>query len=164
MYKRKGFTLIELLIVITILSILAVVGSANYITSLKRARDSKKIGDIEIIKGALINYYANNSSYPATTGTGNAATDSLITSLTSTTLGGPYLGNNFGNFGTKNNISFASGAGGPTGCGSGTSTSFCFWFTLEQPDANTNSACTTTPNSCTNCNTYCVNDYGRSGR
>jgi general secretion pathway protein G len=51
--SRRGFTLIELLIVMSIIAMLAVLGSANYITSQKKARDSRRMADLEQVRAAL---------------------------------------------------------------------------------------------------------------
>lgn len=62
-----GFTLIELLIVIGILGILATVISGNFLTSLKRGRDTRRKGDVEQIQKAFELYYEDLGTYPADT-------------------------------------------------------------------------------------------------
>ncbi len=62
--RRTGFTLIELLVVIAIiglLSSLAVVGT-NYVR--QRARDSKRVSDVQTIQKALALYYTGKQAYP----------------------------------------------------------------------------------------------------
>ena len=68
MKQRRGFTLIELMIVIAIISMLTVLGGANYITSQKRARDSRRMGDLEQVRAALEMYRTDNGDYPTATG------------------------------------------------------------------------------------------------
>ena len=63
--KHKGFTLIELLVVIAIIGILVAMGTVSYSTAQKRARDSKRQGDMKAIQNAFEQYYAVHSgSYP----------------------------------------------------------------------------------------------------
>lgn len=64
MHKRTGFTLIELLVVVAIIGILAAAGLAAYSTVLKNARDSKRQADLNIIRGALEQYFADQKYYP----------------------------------------------------------------------------------------------------
>jgi type II secretion system protein G len=65
MKKRNGFTLIEVMIVISIIAILTVIGGANYINSLKRSRDSRRMADLEQVRAALEMYRTSESQYPA---------------------------------------------------------------------------------------------------
>jgi len=63
---KGGFTLLELLIVIAIIGILVAMGTVSYSTAQKRARDSKRQGDMKAIQNAFEQYYAAHSgSYPA---------------------------------------------------------------------------------------------------
>ena len=66
MKKNYAFTLIELIIVIAILGILSSLISGNFITSLKKGRDTKRKNDLDQVQKALEMYYEDNNEYPAT--------------------------------------------------------------------------------------------------
>lgn len=68
-FNHFGFTLIELLVVIAVLGILASFGAANYLTSVKKGRDTKRKQDLYEVKKALRLYYNDHQSYPP--GSGN---------------------------------------------------------------------------------------------
>lgn len=62
---RKGFTLVELLVVIAIIGVLATLVLLQLGAARGRARDAKRIADVNQIRGALELYYEDNSgSYP----------------------------------------------------------------------------------------------------
>lgn len=68
---RRGFTLIELLITISILSILATIGFSIYFGVLPKARDSKRMNDLNKLATALEIYFQkNNGNYIQGSGTG----------------------------------------------------------------------------------------------
>jgi general secretion pathway protein G len=106
----KGFTLIELLIVIVVLGILAavVVFSLGSVTS--KSAIAACQADGATVNTAIVAYYANNGSYPATTG-----------ALTATTNGGPYLQSWPNN--TSHYIFYLAASGGTLSVGNKTSTS-----------------------------------------
>ena len=64
--SQKGFTLIELLVVIAIIAILAALILAALNSAQKGARDSQRLSDLNQMKTALVNYQADNGSYPTT--------------------------------------------------------------------------------------------------
>ncbi len=62
-----GFTLIELLIAISIIAILSVVGLVIFSGVQAKARDGKRVNDLQQIQVALEEYYQDNGSYPSDT-------------------------------------------------------------------------------------------------
>lgn len=71
----KGFTLVELLVVISIMGILAALGTARYMTAEKNTRDSRRKSDLNQYRVALESYAAaNNSLYPTSTVNGSVKT------------------------------------------------------------------------------------------
>jgi len=63
---RRGFTLIEILVVIAIIGILSSVVLASLAVSRAKARDARRIADLEEVKKALELYYDSNGTYPET--------------------------------------------------------------------------------------------------
>ncbi len=63
MYK-KGFTLLELLLVISIMGVLATLIIGNFLTSIKKGRDSKRKQDLQTVQKALELYFEDNKTYP----------------------------------------------------------------------------------------------------
>ncbi|MDP3983307.1 MAG: prepilin-type N-terminal cleavage/methylation domain-containing protein [bacterium] len=61
---KKGFTLIELMVVISIIAILSSVGLATYTSYGKKAKDSRRMVDLEVIRQALELYRSDNGVYP----------------------------------------------------------------------------------------------------
>lgn len=62
--KYKGFTLIELLIVIAIIILLAALILISLKGSQARARDTKRIADVDSLRKALELYYNDRGNYP----------------------------------------------------------------------------------------------------
>ncbi len=62
--KRQGFTLIELLVVIAIIGILSTLAIVALGSARQKARDSKRVADLNQIGKALELYYNDNNAYP----------------------------------------------------------------------------------------------------
>ncbi len=64
---QRGFTLLELLVVISIIGILIGLGAVSYTTAQKKARDSRRLGDMRSMQAVYEQYYsnpANSYQYP----------------------------------------------------------------------------------------------------
>ena len=59
-----GFSLVELLVVIAIMAILSVTAYTAFGGQTVKARDAKRVQDMDTIQGALQVYYVNMGSYP----------------------------------------------------------------------------------------------------
>jgi len=64
--KRNAFTLLEILVVISIIGILVVLGTAAYSTTQKKGRDARRKADIKAIQNGFEQYHAKNNAYPTT--------------------------------------------------------------------------------------------------
>jgi general secretion pathway protein G len=62
--NARGWTLIELLIVISLISILATMGMAQYKTSVVHAREATLKEDLFRMRDAIDQYYADKGKYP----------------------------------------------------------------------------------------------------
>jgi type IV pilus assembly protein PilE len=69
--KNAGFTLFELLVSISIIAILVAVATASFSSAQRKARDAKRIQDIEAVRKAAEQYYMlSNANYPTVSGVG----------------------------------------------------------------------------------------------
>ncbi|MBY0328880.1 type II secretion system GspH family protein [Patescibacteria group bacterium] len=69
-YKsQKGFTLIELLVVIAVIGVLAAVVLSSLNTARAKARDAKRLQDMQTIRTALTMYHSDYGCIPVTSGT-----------------------------------------------------------------------------------------------
>ncbi|MFA7300924.1 MAG: type II secretion system protein [Candidatus Shapirobacteria bacterium] len=62
--RNKGFTLVELLVVMTIIVVISSVAMVSYVGSGKKARDSRRIADLEKIRLSLEMAKQVGSTYP----------------------------------------------------------------------------------------------------
>ncbi len=63
-YDNSGFTFMELIIVIAILAILSISAYTSFSGGTEKARDTKRLQDLESIKVSLENYQTANKTYP----------------------------------------------------------------------------------------------------
>jgi prepilin-type N-terminal cleavage/methylation domain-containing protein len=68
--KQKGFTLVELLVVIAIIGLLSSVVLVSLNSARAKARDARRIMDIEKITSAINLYYDDHQAYPPNTQSG----------------------------------------------------------------------------------------------
>jgi prepilin-type N-terminal cleavage/methylation domain-containing protein len=70
---KRGFTLFELLVSISIVGILTVLAIVSFSSAQKKARDARRLQDMQLISKAAEQYYMVASSvYPTTFGTGTS--------------------------------------------------------------------------------------------
>lgn len=62
--NRRGFTLVELLVVIAIIGILSTIATVSLSQARQRARDTKRLADIQQIRSALVLYSNTRATYP----------------------------------------------------------------------------------------------------
>jgi type II secretion system protein G len=65
---QKGFTLIELLVVVAIIGLISSVVLSNLNGARVKARGAVRISDLRSVRTALSMYYADNGSYPVSSG------------------------------------------------------------------------------------------------
>lgn len=63
MKTKKGFTLFELLVSISIIAILTAIAVVSYSGAQKKARNARRIQDIDAIAKAEEQYYSDNTRY-----------------------------------------------------------------------------------------------------
>jgi prepilin-type N-terminal cleavage/methylation domain-containing protein len=63
--SRAGFSLVELLITVTIVGVLASLAVPRYKGIKLRAQASQVIGDFDVVRQAVLNFYVDSSRFPA---------------------------------------------------------------------------------------------------
>lgn len=66
MKNSKGFSFVELLVVITIIAVLTGIGAVTYTSTMRNARNAKRVSDIQVIRSALEICRSQDGAYPAT--------------------------------------------------------------------------------------------------
>jgi len=61
---RRGFTLVELLVVMTIIGLLSTIATVNYSSSRMKARDARRLADMDAFRTALELYNTNQGGFP----------------------------------------------------------------------------------------------------
>ena len=64
---KKGFTLVELLVVITVMGFLMTVAFVAFDNARSKARDAKRVANIDQLRKALDLYFNSQGSYPIAT-------------------------------------------------------------------------------------------------
>ena len=68
--RKRGFTFVELLVSMTVVGILSAVAVPKYIDLKRRANTTKVIGDIQVVRVAVITFFADSAYFPAEVGAG----------------------------------------------------------------------------------------------
>ncbi|QQG37994.1 MAG: prepilin-type N-terminal cleavage/methylation domain-containing protein [Candidatus Kaiserbacteria bacterium] len=76
--KNRGFTLIELLVVIAIIGLLASIVIASLSTVQAKARDARRMEDVNALQKALTIYLSNHGYYPIFTSTTTVISTSTV--------------------------------------------------------------------------------------
>lgn len=87
--KRRGFSVAELIIVISIIGILISLGVVNFNNTNLKARDRKRIEDINAIALHLESYYNKNGYYPYDIPINEAEAQSLLVDIDPKNLKAP---------------------------------------------------------------------------
>jgi len=64
MKTKKAFTLFELLVSISIIAILTAIAVVSYSKAQIKARDARRIQDVDAVSKSLEQYYSDNNFYP----------------------------------------------------------------------------------------------------
>lgn len=67
---RGGFTLLELLVVLLLLALLSAIAIPNFQQAVLRARAAEAVGDMHVVRTALVQYPADLAGYPPDRGLG----------------------------------------------------------------------------------------------
>lgn len=72
MTRRRGFTFIELLVVVTIVGLLSSIAVPKYRAMKQRAQATNVLADLQVVRVAVMNYYADYNQFPPEAGPGTA--------------------------------------------------------------------------------------------
>jgi len=93
-YKKKGFTLFELLVSISIIGILTAIASISFSTAQKKARDARRMEDVQSIAKAAETYYSVGSyTYPVSLTVANFTVNSeaMLATIPTDPKPSPYV-------------------------------------------------------------------------
>lgn len=125
--NKSGFTLIELLVVIAIIGILSTLAIVALSGARQKARDAKRVADLNQIGKALELYYSDNNNYPSLITPGQAIAAGGTTYMASVPSNplprndGSCIGSEYGYTAAPNQTSYSLGVclGGTTGAFTG---------------------------------------------
>jgi prepilin-type N-terminal cleavage/methylation domain-containing protein len=113
---KKGFTLVEILVVVAIIGILASIILVGLNSSRARARDTRRIADLQQVQNALELYFAANNYYPISIsvwskaqGTGSLEA-ALVPSVVNQIPDDPLSGRHYGYCSTATGDKYVLGA------------------------------------------------------
>ena len=72
MTRRRGFTFIELLVVVTIVGLLSSIAVPKYRAMKQRAQATNVLADLQVVRVAVMSYYADYNQFPPEAGPGTA--------------------------------------------------------------------------------------------
>ena len=75
MSDRRGMTLVELLIVLVIISIVVAIAQPNLQKAVMKARAASIIGDLQVVRVAVLNFQADNHRWPGDRSRGQVPPD-----------------------------------------------------------------------------------------
>jgi len=110
MRDKRAWTLVELVMVIVLVAILAGIGVVKFNDALDASRVSKAVSDVNIIKKALLSYYADNFHFPTEV---SAGTDPGLSPdyIDNWPAENPWGGEYDYNYGSYTNFNFDGTAG-----------------------------------------------------
>lgn len=91
--SKKGFTLIELIIVVIIIGVLAAIAAPLMSSNVTKAKKSEAVAALGAIRTAARLYNAENSAWPAGTGSIGSSVATMNAYIVNTSLDAKYFNN-----------------------------------------------------------------------
>ena len=123
--NEEGLTLIELMVVVVILGIIAAIAIPSISGAMNNAKINTTETDLSTLQEALQRFYVNTGVYPS-------STSNIVTTLSSTADGGPYLDMSTINDGWGNPIGYES-VGSSTGSFNGATVTGATGYIIASP-------------------------------